>query len=320
MTFQKLGTNMLQIKNLSFAYQDKKVLDTINFSVKNGSHLSIIGESGCGKSTLLKAIYGLFDIEQGTIFFANEKVTGPAKNLVPGHPKMKYLAQDFGLMPYITVAENVGKFLSNLDLKKKKTRINELLQMVDMLDFANTKPLNLSGGQQQRVALAMSLAKEPQVLLLDEPFSQIDTFHKNFLRRNLFSYLKNKGITCLVATHDVTDALAFSDQILVLKDGRIQQLAPTEKLYNEPANRYVASLFDEINLIGHNGKEKILFPHQISIIDKSNWQAQVVQSYFQGGFYRIACQSNGNTLFVNYNKSLPVGKIIYLKEIKKNIF
>ena len=181
---------MLQIKNLSFAYQNKKVLDNVSFSVKKGSHLSIIGASGCGKSTLLKAIYGLFDIEQGAIIFANEKVTGPSKNLVPGHPKIKYLAQDFGLMPYISVAENVGKFLSNLDLKKKKIRINELLQMVDMLDFANTKPLNLSGGQQQRVALAMTIAKEPLLLLLDEPFSQVDTFHKNFLRRNLFLYLK----------------------------------------------------------------------------------------------------------------------------------
>jgi ABC-type nitrate/sulfonate/bicarbonate transport system ATPase subunit len=130
---------------------------------------------------------------------------------------MKYLAQDFDLMPLTTAAENVGSFLSNVYKDEKDRRILELLQIVEMEDFANTKVQYLSGGQQQRVALAKVLALEPEVLLLDEPFSHIDNFRKNALRRNLFAYLKNKGITVIVATHDSTDALSFADETIVLK-------------------------------------------------------------------------------------------------------
>ena len=137
---------MLIVENLSYTYTDTQVLENIHFTLSQGEVLSIVGASGSGKSTLLKALYGLFDLSQGKIFWNGTPVLGPSHNLVPGFPKMKYLAQDFGLMPYMTVEENVGKFLSNLDLPKKRARVAELLEMTLMQDYAKVKPLFLSGG------------------------------------------------------------------------------------------------------------------------------------------------------------------------------
>ena len=166
--------------------------------------MAIIGESGCGKSTLLKLIYGLYDCDKGVLSWKSEPILGPKFHLIPGMPYMKYLAQDFDLMPFISVAENVGKYLSNFFPEEKQARIAELLEIVEMTNYANTKAKFLSGGQMQRVALAKVLALEPEVLLLDEPFSHIDNFRKNSLRRKLFAYLKQKNITCIVATHDLS--------------------------------------------------------------------------------------------------------------------
>src|SRR3989304_9223497 len=207
---------MLQIENISFTYIENPVIENISFEIAKGQNVAVIGESGCGKSTLLKLIYGLYDLDNGEIAYNDEPILGPKYNLIPGEDYIKYLAQDFDLMPYTTVEENVGKFLSNIYKDKKKARVQELLEMVEMTEFAKVKAKYLSGGQQQRVALARVLALEPEILLLDEPFSQIDSLRKNSLRRNLFNYFKKKQITCIIATHDSTEALSFSDETIVL--------------------------------------------------------------------------------------------------------
>ena len=212
---------MLEIKNISFTYIDTPVIEEVSFTISKGQNTAIIGESGCGKSTLLKLIYGLYDLDSGAIIYNGNPILGPKHNLVPGEDYIKYLAQDFDLMPYTTVEENVGKFLSNMFPEQKKDRVQELLDMVEMTAFAKVKAKFLSGGQQQRVALARVLALEPEIILLDEPFSQIDSFRKNSMRRNLFRYLKDKGITCIIATHDSTDALSFSDETIVVQNGKV---------------------------------------------------------------------------------------------------
>ena len=209
---------MLKVENISFGYTSKEVVKNVSFSANKGDYIAIVGESGCGKSTLLEIIYGLLHIEKGAVFWNNKKLLGPKFYLIPGEDFMKYLPQDFDLMPYITVEENIGKNISSLD-PNKLNRIKELLEVVDMSDFLKTKVKNLSGGQKQRVAIAKVLANEPEVLLLDEPFSHIDNFRKNHLRRSIFNYLKSKNILCIVATHDTTDALSFADEILVIRDG-----------------------------------------------------------------------------------------------------
>jgi iron(III) transport system ATP-binding protein len=159
---------MLKVTNLSFGYiKNKTVLEDLTFFVKAGEHLCIMGESGCGKSTLLKLLYGLLDTDKGKLFWNEEEVTGPKLNLVPGFESFKYVAQDFDLMPYISVSENIKKFLSRFYPAEAKKRTLELLEIIEMEDFADAKVKNLSGGQQQRVAIARALAKEPKLLLLD---------------------------------------------------------------------------------------------------------------------------------------------------------
>ena len=157
---------MLKVKKISFSYQEKVTINNVSFELEKGSSFAVIGESGCGKSTLLKLIYGLYDLDEGELFWNDKEVLGPKYHLIPGMDFMKYLAQDFDLMPFITVAENVGKHLSNIYPNQKKERIKELLELVEMTKFANVDVKFLSGGQMQRVAIARVLALEPEVLLL----------------------------------------------------------------------------------------------------------------------------------------------------------
>ncbi|WP_372976077.1 ABC transporter ATP-binding protein, partial [Muriicola sp.] len=169
---------MLQVESLSFSYQTADVLEDMSFAVDKGEHVAVMGESGCGKSTLLKLIYGLLTPSQGKILWNREEVRGPLYKLVPGESYMKYLSQEFDLMPYTTVAENISEYLSVFYPEQLKERTEELLDMIELTAEAKNMVKNLSGGQQQRVALARVLAQKPDLLLLDEPFSHIDNFRK----------------------------------------------------------------------------------------------------------------------------------------------
>jgi ABC-type Fe3+/spermidine/putrescine transport system ATPase subunit len=310
---------MLNVANISFGYTSKEVLKNISFKANKGDYIAIIGESGCGKSTLLEIIYGLLHIEKGAVYWNEKKLLGPNFYLIPGEDFMKYLPQDFDLMPYITVEENIGKNISSLNPNKKK-RIRELLDVVDMKPFLKTKVKNLSGGQKQRVAIAKVIAKEPEILLLDEPFSHIDNFRKNKLRRSLFNYLKTKNITCIVATHDTTDALSFADEIIVLKNGKMVAQNTPEYLYNHPKSAYIASFFNDINEIpikeialNNSSKQTILvYPNEIKLSKISNLKATVIASYFKGRFYLIEARLTNTTVFFEHNCSLIKGEIISL--------
>jgi ABC-type Fe3+/spermidine/putrescine transport system ATPase subunit len=306
---------MLKAENVSFSYSKKININNVSFSVPKGSNYAIIGESGCGKSTLLKLIYGLYDVDEGQIFWDDIAVQGPKFHLIPGMPFMKYLAQDFDLMPFITVAENVGKYLSNFFPEEKQTRIAELLEIVEMTEYANVKAKLLSGGQMQRVALARVLALEPEVLLLDEPFSHIDNFRKNSLRRKLFSYLKQKNITCIVATHDSTDVLAFADEVLIVKDGNIIEKGNPKEIYNQPKNKYIASLFGDVNAIVINGKNHLVYPHQLKVSEKSELKVNVIHSYFRGNHYLIEAMYENQSVFFENVMDIEMGKELYLEII-----
>jgi len=318
---------MLAVKNISFGYTDKIILHDISFVVKRGQNIAVIGESGCGKSTLLKLIYGLYDLDAGEILYNNNAVTGPKHNLVPGMPYMKYLAQDFDLMPYTTVAENVGSFLSNIYPEEKQMRILELLDIVEMGEYANVKAKHLSGGQQQRVALAKVLAREPEVLMLDEPFSHIDNFRKNALRRNLFAYLKQKGITVIVATHDSADALSFADETIVIKAGRMVDKAPSKEIYYNPKDKYTASLFGEVNeiklelltLTDKVDETVLLYPHQLKVMDGGPLRVVVKQCYFKGNRYLVKAALNRQVIFFEHYKELITNAEVTLA-VDRNAF
>lgn len=309
---------MLTISSISFSYVSMKTLNNISFSVGKGQHVSILGESGSGKSTLLKLIYGLYDVDDGEIFWNKTKILGPKYNLVPGMSFMKYLAQDFDLMPFITVSENIGKFLSNFYPEKKQTRINELLQLVEMTEFSNVKVKYLSGGQMQRVAIARVLALEPEILLFDEPFSHIDNSRKNNLRRSVFNYAKDNNITCIVATHDINDALSFSDKIIVLKKGELIIEKSPELIYNSPSSYYIASLFGEVNEIKINSVSHYVYPHELKVDLNFDFEVCVKKSYFKGSHFLIEAEVNKNPFFFEHNSSIDAGVIVGLK-IKKDL-
>ncbi|WP_405330645.1 ABC transporter ATP-binding protein [Leeuwenhoekiella sp. LLG6367-2.1] len=304
---------MLRVNIHSFAYAEEPVLKNINFEVEKGLHISILGESGCGKSTLLKAIYGLLQVTNGTIFWEDKKLLGPDFNLVPGEPFIKYLAQDFDLMPFISVAENIGKHLSRRFMQQRQERIDELLEVVDMTDYANTHVKLLSGGQKQRVALARAIAKEPELLLLDEPFSHIDNFRRNALRRNLYAYLKKEDITCITATHDSEEALSFSDEIKMMRNGTFIQSASPEDLYTNPKNNYVASFFGDISRLTIAGKEAILMPHQLELSEtKTPIIASVLKSFYKGSYYLVEALYENKKIYLNSSHSLKPETTIYL--------
>ena len=216
---------MLKIDNLNYNYPgfEENVLTNINFEVQKGEVISVIGESGSGKSTLLKLIYGLLDFNDGEIKYGDKKLKGPLYNLIPGHKMMKYVAQDYDLLDFVTVGENVGKFLSNFDLALKQKNIDEALDVVELTDFKHIFPNKLSGGQRQRVSLARALAQEPAVLLLDEPFSNLDQTLKLTIREKIMNWCRIHQITVIFTTHDLSDAFYTSDKILVLQNGNMIQ-------------------------------------------------------------------------------------------------
>ncbi|WP_395046313.1 ABC transporter ATP-binding protein, partial [Flavobacterium sp.] len=271
-------------------------------------------------------IYGLYDLDEGQLFWKEAEVLGPKFNLIPGVDCMKYLAQDFDLMPYITVAENVGKYLSNINKEQKNNRIQELLEIVEMTEFAHVKAKFLSGGQQQRVAIARVLALEPEVLLLDEPFSHIDNFRKNALRRNLFSYLKEKNITCLVATHDSTDALSFSDETIILHDGKILEKGISKEIYVNPVHKYTASLFGEVNelklsqftFVEGENEIVLLYPHQLKMSENGILKVTVKQSYFRGSHYLIKSVSDKKVIFFDHDSYLKYNEEVNLSAFLNN--
>ncbi|MBT8302981.1 MAG: ABC transporter ATP-binding protein [Bacteroidia bacterium] len=299
---------MLRVENVSFGYSEKPVLKDLDFQVMPGENLAVIGESGSGKSTLLKIIFGEFDFDEGHIFWKDQEILGPKFNLVVGYDFMKQVSQEFDLMPFTSVEENVGKFLSNFFPEEKKDRTAELLEVVELSAFSKTKVKLLSGGQKQRVALARSIAIQPEILLLDEPFSHIDNFKKQSLRRNLFRYLKEHNIACIVATHDKDDVLGFADNMIVLSDSRIMANDRPSQLYNDPKDSLIASFFGEFNRI----QNKIVYAHQLKIVPSSQLKVVVEKSYFKGNHYLIEAIMKEDSIFFEHPTKVKKGNTVCL--------
>jgi iron(III) transport system ATP-binding protein len=300
---------MLSIKNVSFNYKEKRILRSISIFVKKGNCLSVVGGSGSGKSTLLKLIFGKMDVSSGAITWKEQSILGPKDKLVVGHDFMKYVAQEFDLMPYISVAENIGAYLSNFFPKEKKERIDELLKVVELEDFSDTKVQFLSGGQKQRVALARAIAKQPEIILLDEPFSHIDNFKKQSLRKKFFSYLKSNSITCVMATHDKEDVLPYSDTMVVLENHEILVEGSPVEIHNNPIHPLVAAFFGDFSIINNI----IYYSHQVFVVENSGLKAVVKEVFYKGSFFLIEAEYNNKTVYFNHPSRLPEKSEVYLK-------
>ena len=315
---------MLIVKNIAFKYKKDIIINDVSFVANQGDHISIIGESGSGKSTLLKLIYGEFDLLKGEIFWKDNSILGPKQNLIVGYDFMKHVTQEFDLMPFISVEDNIGKFLSRFYPEEKQKRVNELIKVVELENFANTQVQYLSGGQKQRVALARSLAKQPEIILLDEPFSHIDNFKKQSLRRSVFKYLKERNITCIVATHDKEDALPFSNKIIVLHKGEVIANETPQDLYNNPKSPLIASFFEEYSLLslselglGISFDTIIVYSNQLIKVKTSSIKAKVTNSFFKGSYYLIEAKLNNKTIFFNHSEALKNNSIVFLEYIIK---
>ncbi|QFU81098.1 ABC transporter ATP-binding protein [Natronorubrum aibiense] len=222
-------------------------LQDVELTVRDGEFFTLVGPSGCGKTTTLRTIAGFEEPTEGTVAFDGEPMT----NVAPEDRDVGVVFQSYGLFPHMSVAENVGYGLRFRDPPEGTTideRVADLLDLVDLEGMGERDPDQLSGGQQQRVALARALAPEPDLLLLDEPMSALDARLRESLRRQLTRIQSTLGITTVYITHDQREALAISDRVAVMSDGRIEQVATPQAIYREPKTRFVAEFVGENNL------------------------------------------------------------------------
>lgn len=308
---------LLEINKLHFSYTpEKKLFNNLHLKIDEGKIVALAGESGCGKSTLLSIIYGLLDWQEGEIKLDGEQLMGPKGNIVPGESQIKLVAQNYDLMPYATVAENVGTFISNIHLEDKNREVEKLLEVVGMQEFATEFPKNLSGGQQQRVAIARALSVLPKLLLLDEPFSNIDFSRKIQLRERLFKYVKEKNISLIISTHEILEVVPWLDELIILQEGRLIQNDHPEEIYLNPYNTYVSQLFGEVNIISDEEKKELSlhknawYPHEIKISD-SGLEAEVLESRFSGSFFWNKVKVK-NTTFIVYTKNKLLDKNVHV--------
>lgn len=234
---------MLTLDAISKSFDKGKnyALDNVSFELKSGDVCAIVGESGSGKTTLVRLIAGLERPDKGTISLNGNVIASLDKFVQPEKRKIGLVFQEYALFPHLTIFENVLYGISKL--KNKKSKVQEMLELVGLSEMGKRYPHQLSGGQQQRVALARALAPEPTLLILDEPFSNLDAMLRMQLRNEIFDIIKKTGVTVLFVTHDTQDALSVADEILILQKGKVIQKDAAANLYVKPNTLYVASLF-----------------------------------------------------------------------------
>ena len=233
----------LALDHIDIAYGARKVVEDLSLTLAPGRIGCLLGPSGCGKTTVLRAIAGFEGLQAGEIRLDGERVSAPGYQLPPERRRIGMVFQDHALFPHLTVADNVGFGLRGM--AHAKTRVQEMLETVGLAHAASRYPHELSGGQQQRVALARALAPQPLLLLLDEPFSNLDVELRERLGAELRGLLAPSGTTALLVTHDQHEAFAIADEIGVMSAGRIQQWDTAYQLYHRPANRFVADFIGE---------------------------------------------------------------------------
>lgn len=294
----------LKVTGISRQESGKQAVNNIHLTQRHHQKIAIAGETGSGKSTLLKIIAGFAQAESGEVRFEGIRVEGPAEKLIPGHPGVAYLSQQYEL-PNNMWVEEVLDYANELPAGEAA-----LLYATCRIDHLLKRRTNqLSGGEKQRIALARLLTRSPRLLLLDEPFSNLDLIHKRILKTVIKDIGDQLGTTCMLASHDPLDTLSWADEIIVIREGQIVQQGSPGSVYKQPLNEYVAGLFGAYNLIpassafifeklpGIKTKGRNLFfrPEVIRLMKKAGRTVtgKVVNVYFMGGYYEIEIEVSG---------------------------
>ena len=314
----------LALENLHYQYQDQLVLDQLNLQLDKNEIICLLGASGCGKTTTLKAIAGLIRPQAGRVLINEQCVSDERSFLPPQQRHIGMMFQDYALFPHLTISENVAFGLSKLSEKLRRQRVAEMLELVRLSDFAKRYPHQLSGGQQQRVAIARSLAYQPALLLLDEPFSNIDAQSRFRLIDDIRAIIKQQQVSAIFVSHAKEEAFAFADKLAIMHRGDIAQLGSAAALFQSPKHRVVAeflgkgiylpahyesetSVSTPFGLVmstrllkrDHTHGEIYVRPEHIELIyGKSPLHVKVEQSRFVGTAYVYRIQVAGQELDV----------------------
>lgn len=287
----------LRIENLKKIFEENRGIEKIDFSIEKGELISLLGPSGCGKTTLLNIIGGFLKPDNGKIYLEDRDIT----DIPPEKRDISTVFQSYALFPHMNVLENIKYGLKYKKLTKKEQ--NELaleyLKIVGLDGYEKKSIQELSGGQQQRVALARALVLYPKILLLDEPFSNLDAKLKINMREELKELQKNLKISMIFVTHDQEEALSISDKVVVMNNGKIEQIGTPEEIYYSPINEYVANFIGKSNFILKDGVKKLIRPENIKIEKNQKGSWKIINKEFMGAYTILKIKNETEEIYVN---------------------
>ena len=306
----------LKVNELQKYYDSNNpLIRNLNFSVEVGDIVSFIGESGSGKTTFLKCLAGLEKINSGSIILNGKTLNDKSTFITPNKRKIGFVFQDYPLFPHLNVLENIK---INLD-KNYYSKIDYILELTNIKDLCGRFPDQLSGGEQQRACIARALVREPDLLLLDEPFSNLDSNIKSTIQDEIQKIIKETKTTTILVTHDIKDTFNISDKILIFKAGILQQYDNPVNMYCNPVNCYCAKILGDLNQISVNGKTYFIRPEKIRVAKKSSYLAVVQKTVFVGKEYKISAKINEEVWIFFSEEPLKIDQEVYLELDHKDL-